>query len=311
MELTAITPSIGAMLDQLEPVLTPPLFSPAAVAGLRRLSQDCPPSHFLLFERHPGNDARVDLSVANPARPNGVLEFDLNGGGAPPAHFVTLPHGRETGEAELLSLAADLAPSLSDERRAALARFAIAQQHGESWITHLGIMHSRPGRPFRVNIGARSSTALRAFAEAVGCDDAARATLDRLLRLIEDMPLTLILALDVDMGPCPRLGLECYAYPPGNAFPALLERLVRENLFAAAEAEAILAWPGEARVGSARPEPFHSLDAFLGGEERGRVVRTLNHIKLVAEGGGAIEAKVYLAAYSGRGRQPGVGLAAA
>lgn len=303
MELTAaLAPAVGVMLDRLEAVLTPPLFTPESVARLRRLSAGLPPSHFLLFERHLGGGARMDLSVADLTDPNAVLEFDLDGGDAPPARFVTLPGRQRTSEAALLSLAADLQGSLPGQRRAALARAVAAQREGESWITHLGTMRSRPGAPLRINIGAPSPAGLRSYARAAGCGDAASAALDRLFRLVEDLPLTFILAFDIDAAPLHRLGIECFAHPPENAGPALLERLLRRGLCDASEAEAILGWPDEGSDACVWPEPFHSLDTFLGA--RGRLVRTLNHVKLVAEADGGTRAKAYLAAYYDRGREP-------
>ena len=232
-----------------------------------------------------------------------MLEFDLDGGGAPPASFATLPAGRAIAESALLILAAELHDDLSIANRTALARAAAAQREGESWITHVGMMSGRAGRPLRINAGARSPAGLRAFAEAVGCDAPQCALFDTLLALIHGLPLSLILALDLDSGPLPRLGLECYAHPPENAAPALLERLVGEGLCSPAQAEALLAWPEESGEGLALIEPYRSLDALLGPDGLAPLVRTLNHVKLVAEPGGAFEAKAYLGACYRPGRQ--------
>lgn len=280
---------LPALLDRLAPSLVEPLFPKQALARLQGRAAGMPPGAFLLFERHLDASRRLDLSIGHipPAtarslglperyRRSSGLEYDLDDEARLPARFVTLPGEPAIDEAALLALAEELAGPLAAPRLAALARATAAQRPGESWISHIGAMAGRPGAPIRINAGGADAEALRAFAIAAGLDIA---PLDRLLALVAGLPLTTILAFDLASEPGPRIGLECYAYPPAFAMPALLDRLVAQELCAKAEAAAMLAWPG--------------------GDGP---VRTINHVKLVVDGTGPIAAKAYLAVHH-RARQ--------
>jgi hypothetical protein len=313
-ELTpGVTPTVGAMLDRL--ALAPPLFDDMAIGRLHALSDRLPPARFLLFERHLGPGARrVDLSIGQIAdQPEGLdltaipavrgalcLEYDLDGDMAAPALFCTVPLGPLLTEAPLIALATGLLGPLSMAMHQWLARVAAAQ--GESWITHVGAMLGRPGRPIRINIGASSAASLRRYAETVGCGGESLTALDRLMSIIDGLPLSLILALEFGTALSPRIGIELYMPPPEQAVAALLDRLEAHDLCSAAEATAILAWPDEADAdGPPWPEPLRSLDALLGPAERGRAMRSVAHLKLVAECDGSVRAKAYLAAFYVRG----------
>lgn len=315
-ELTpGVMPTVGAMLDRL--ALAPPLFDDMAIGRLHALSDRLPPARFLLFERHLGPGARrVDLSIGQIAdQPEGLdltaipaargalcLEYDLDGDMAAPALFCTVPLGPLLTEEPLIALATGLLGPLSMPMHVWLACVAAAQVPGESSITHVGAMLGRAGRPIRINIGASSAASLRRYAETVGCGGESLTTLDRLLSIIDGLPLSLILALEFGTALSPRIGIELYMPPPEQAVAALLRRLEAHDLCSAAEAAAILAWPDEADAdGPPWPEPLRSLDALLGPAERGRAMRSVAHLKLVAESDGSVRAKAYLAAFYVRG----------
>ncbi len=323
-ELSAgVTPTVGVMLDRLAPALVPPLFDAAAIDRLRALCHRLPSARFLLFERHlgPGSGC-VDLSIGHPARlpaeldlaaipaASGALcleydlglEYDPDGDTAAPALFFTVPLSPALTDAALVALAAGLLGHMPASMRDWLKCAAAAQVPDESWITHVGAMLGREGRPIRVNIGASSAAPLRRYAVAAGCGAGPLAALDRLLSIIDGLPLSLILALEFGTALSPRIGIELYMPPPEQAVAALLHRLEAYDLCSAAEAAAILIWADETDTdGPPWPEPLRSLDALLGPAARGRAMRSVAHLKLVAEPEGEVRAKAYLAAFYVRG----------
>ncbi|WP_034157028.1 hypothetical protein [Sphingomonas sp. ERG5] len=318
MELTAtLTPTVGAMLDRLAPTLVPPLFDTVAVERLRTLSLHLPSARFLLFERHLGSGAsRVDLSIGQVAhwpdalRPMALsvdpdtlcLEYDLDGDAGSPALFHTVRSSPPLTGTALAALATGLLEQMPAPMHDMLARAAAAQVADESWITHVGAMFGRAGRPIRVNIGASSAAALRRYAVNAGCGSGPLAALDRLVSLVEGLPVSFILALELGAVLSSRIGIELYMPPPEQAVAAVLDRFVGYDLCCRDEAEAILAWPDEADRGGPRwPEPLHSLDVLLGPRHRGHAARALGHLKLVAETDGTVRAKAYLAAFYRRG----------
>jgi hypothetical protein len=114
----------------------------------------------------------------------------------------------------------------------------------------------------------------------LGCGEAARAALGGLFAIAAGLPLTFVLALDLGDAPLPRIGIECYAPPPEQAMPTLFARLSDTGLCSDAEARAALEWPDEGGAYEAAS---------------GRLIRSINHVKLVAEPNG-VRAKAYLAA---------------
>lgn len=315
--IPGVTPTVGTMLNRLAPALVPPLFGPVALDRLHAVSKRLPPARFLLFERHLGDEAgRVDLSIGHPAHlPAGLdltaipaapgalcLEYDLHGDMPAPALFYTVSPSPALADMALVALATGLLGQVPAPMRDWLMGAAAAQVPDESWITHVGAMLGRDGRPIRINIGASAAAPLRRYAAAVGCRAGPLAALDRLLSIVDGLPLSLILALEFGTALSPRIGVELYMPPPEQAVAALLHRLETHELCSAAEAIAILAWADETDAdGPPWPEPLRSLDALLGPAEQGRAMRSVAHLKLVAEPEGDVRAKAYLAAFYVRG----------
>ena len=314
MELIAgPTPAVTAMLDRLGPALDSPLFGPGSKARLRSLARALPPARFLLFEPHlNAARARTDLSIGmmrsfpdglgSPAwlgHPGPVLlEYDLEDGPALAGLFATFSRRAPADEAALAALAEGLLGPDSAGMRRMIALAAASQASQRSWITHFGAMLGRPGQPIRINVGGRSAADLRDYDDAVDRGGGAAATLDRLLGLFADVGGTRIAAIDLAETVQPRLGMEGYFDGGPGEWPTLLERLRAHGLCTSEEAAAICHWPAEedADVPS-WPEPFGSLDALLGPQFRGRLVRSINHVKLVAEADGTLRAKAYLAVH--------------
>ncbi|HEY5710961.1 MAG TPA: hypothetical protein VIT38_03610 [Allosphingosinicella sp.] len=313
MELTVgATPPLEMMIDRLQPCLVPPLFGARAVSDLRALAGELPPARYLLFEHHLGAGAgRTDVSIgkmtAIPAclgvrtwvEHDGpvLLEYDLHDGPALAGIFATFSPRAPASETALRSLVDGLPGARSLRARRMIARAAAAQVEGESWITHLGVMLGRPGSPVRVNVGFHRAEALRAFVEALDPGAPVVASLDRLLGLFEDAGGIRIAAIDLVERLESRIGLECHFPVDDGTWEKLVAHLVAGALCTPEEGAAICRWPSEKDADAqAWPEPFHSLDLLLGPQSGGRLFRSINHLKLVAEADGAIRAKIYLAA---------------
>ena len=174
---------------------------------------------------------------------------------------------------------------------------ASRQVQGESWITHFEVMTGRPGAPLRINIGARSTNSLRRHLG--GLDARLARTLDRLLALFGGAGGTRIAAIDIGARFEPRLGLECY-FPGGEEqWPTLLAHLHDVGLCTADEAAGIARWPlrGDRPNRNGRrpllPEPRPP----AGPEGEGRLVRSINHLKLTVDADGAVTDKALAAHY--------------
>ena len=316
MELRAgPTPSVAAMLDRLDPAMAAATFAPAARQRLRALADRLPPARFLLFEQHlnapaPRTDLSIGLAASTPAgfaapawlaHPAPILfEYDLVDEPVLAGIFATFLPLMPADEAQLARLAEALLGPLASPTQRALAHAVARQVPGESWITHFGVMTGRPAAPLRINIGGRSVDSLRRHLS--GLDPGLARTLDRLLDLFGEAGGTRIAALDIGERFQPRLGLECY-FPGGQEqWPSLLAHLHDIGLCTAGEAEGIVRWPLEADEAEPEwPEPFRSLDRLVGPEGQGRLVRSINHLKLTADADATVTAKAYLAAHYLRG----------
>jgi hypothetical protein len=311
VELTlGAVPPVRALLDHLEPALKPPLFSARSRDRLRALAPDLPPAGLLLLEYHLCSEpGRLDLSISEvaefpPAFDGPLLralkqplffEYDLDIERASPAVFAAYSRSTPADGNRLIALATELLGPLAPRAQALLRRGAVAQASSGAWVTHLGAMLSREGRPIRLNIGGPSAGALRRYATEIGCTPAARSALDALFALTENFDPRWILCVDMVDRPLPRIGLECYLPPEPERWDRLLGHLRAERLCTLAEAAAIGDWPGQSTLGAERPEPLRSLDALLGRGSGGAVLRSINHLKLVADDGD-VHAKIYLAA---------------
>jgi hypothetical protein len=159
-------------------------------------------------------------------------------------------------------------------------------------------MESRANRSLRVNFGAASAAAVLRQAVALAIPEDQLTALRQLLDLGEAYARHFVLAVDIAGSVLPRLGIECYTTSPGSAeeWRGFLAHLVRADLCSAAEAEAVLRWPGQAPppASPAWPGARCRLGQFLGHNQAGTLIRTINHVKLAAVPGAKPYAKAYL-----------------
>lgn len=322
------------MVDTVTSALPPPLLPAGGLSALRSVAAEIPFIPLAAFECHLGaQPLRVDLQTGGPST-GGTLtsyledviggritavaglterfvetiwfEFDVASGTerAAPAVFVGLRPGEPVDAGRLRALAAMLLGGIDDATARLLRRCSDAVS-GDTEITHVGAMRGRPDRPLRVNVGATSSAALEHYAAAIGLADERRAALAGLLRTVDPLTHHYLLALDLAGAIRPRFGLECYLRTPDDlgGWRALLDRFVELGACTAAQASAVLRWPGHAPAPAddGRLPRLRPIDRFLGRGGPDTIVRTLNHVKLVSAPGAAVTSKAYFLARRVRG----------
>jgi hypothetical protein len=110
------------------------------------------------------------------------------------------------------------------------------------------------------------------------------------------------LALDVGAAVRPRLGFECFLEPGGRpsvtCWTPFLEYLMDQGIALEPKCRALLTYPGhldERFDGDLWPSGLHALSTLLGPGTVSVLLRTINHVKLVLDPKGPLEAKAYLA----------------
>jgi hypothetical protein len=217
------------------------------------------------------------------------LEFDLDrpeGDFPTPSVCARLPR-----EADLDWIVESLLPSLHGGCLDAAQAQRVRRCHGEipeegSLLYVFGLL-SRPGNPIRLEIFGLDPAGALAYLRRVAPQ--AAASLAGIAPLFEgiDRPH---LSFDLGAEILPRVGLEgSFARQRDPLWAGLLERLVDRGLCTPGERDAILAWPGFDTFWTA------AADWPLGQTGmHGFCVRSLSHVKVVAQPGRAPEAKVYL-----------------
>ncbi|HEX4961023.1 MAG TPA: hypothetical protein VF173_09310 [Thermoanaerobaculia bacterium] len=217
------------------------------------------------------------------------LEFDLDrpvGDFPVPSVCARLPR-----DADLDWIVELLLPALHGEPLGAAQTGLVRRCHGE--IPEEGILLyvfgllSRPGNPIRLEIFGLDPAGAVAYLRRVAPH--AAPALAEIAPIFEgiDRPH---LSLDMGAEILPRVGLEgSFARQREPRWTELLARLVARGLCTREEMDAILAWPGYDTLWTAAADwPLEQ--AGVGGF----CVRSLSHVKVVAQPGRAPEAKVYL-----------------
>jgi len=300
--------SAKPFVEQIVERLPDALVSPEERAWLSGLAGTLPFVTFVLLECHLGGAERhVDISVGsddgtNPlarvvpapiaAWPCLMLEYDAGRGREPAVFTRFLPAA--PADAETLLRFAEQTLGATGSAFGTLLACCAARTTDEVWITHAGAMCGRPDRPLRLNVGARRLDALVAYARDVGF---AERDVTRLSAMLEDVrPFVddVIFAFDVHDRVLPRFGIECYVADTAQ-FDAMLAFLRASRLATFAQVDALGAWTGHDLAAHAEwPQSRRLVGDFLGTPDT--IVRTLNHVKLVATADGVRQAKAYLAA---------------
>jgi len=231
-----------------------------------------------------------------------VLEFDGAGkrpsAAAPSVFFSLTPAARGGRDPDGLAAVAALFPGVFSARR---RQSLLDLQHrlpARARMTDLGLRRSGRRMRLRVVVGPLDARQRRRVLAACGWH--ARDALESSLAPLHRIVAAAMLALDLDEGIGPQVGVEFYPGDPPSAAPAweaLLAELVRHGWCAPEKAAAILAWPGvttPCRSGSP-PWPDDLIVRSLAGpaERLGVLQRRLSHVKLVCRPDGPIEAKAY------------------
>ncbi len=214
------------------------------------------------------------------------LEFDLDRPGCPvPGVFLTLIQHQPANIGALVEAAAQafggsLPPGVHDKLPATIAALPAVGR-----IMRLGVMFGRGGGATRVEMKMPGYLA-PAFLERVGWRDPS-GQLPGLLERLWSMLDNVTLDLDVSETVHPRLGIECMVHtsPQQKArWRTFLDYVVQEGLCRPEKAEALLAWPGGARLPrEPEPESFWPVGSTAGEFEE-LCLRRISHVKFAYEG---------------------------
>jgi hypothetical protein len=217
------------------------------------------------------------------------LEFDLDqpaGSFPTPSVCARLPR-----DANLDWVVESLLPALHggrlSEAQTDLVRRCHAEIPEEGILLYVFGLLSRPGNPVRMEIYGLDPAGALAYLNRVAPH--AVPALAEIAPLFEGIERP-HLSFDIGTEILPRVGLEgSFARQRDPRWRELFNRLVDRGLCTPEEGEAILAWPGYDTFWTAAADwPLEQ----AGG--RGFCVRTLSHVKVVAQPGRPPEAKVYL-----------------
>jgi hypothetical protein len=169
------------------------------------------------------------------------------------------------------------------------AIFADAQ-NGDVMISHVGVMLSRPGAPVRINVASRDPQAMLDYLERVGAP-VPRALLEELAPLLDHFAC----ALDYDGVVAGRFGIECYALDR----LALCEYFVKRGWCDRQLLPLLRDWPRElpGPPPEELPESVARVRWLAGPIAASRILRTINHVKVVSNPARGIHVKAYLAAH--------------
>lgn len=216
------------------------------------------------------------------------LEFDsdtLAGTMPLPALFFGLPQEPSMATSERLALSEAalellLESAFESELREQVQRCFTACQN-DVFVSHIGVMLSRPTEAVRVNIKRLQPDTVGAYLTQIGWEgdtDAVVALMEKLAAYVDRITV----CLDVGRTIASRVGLECILLeqPPAPAamrWATLLDRLVTWGLCLPEKQAALLRWPGRTLT-----------------SDDGSVVRRLSHVKVDYRPNQALQAKGYL-----------------
>jgi hypothetical protein len=226
------------------------------------------------------------------------LEFDLDQpieGFPTPSVCARLPRGADPGwllESLLLALHGE---PLSDTQ-IDLVRRCLGEIPEEGILLYVFGLLPRPGNPIRLEIyGLDSDGALSYLHRVAPHTVSSLAGIAPIFEGIERPHLSFDIGTEI----LPRVGLEgSFARQRDPRWRELLTRLVDRRLCSPEERDSILAWPGYDTFWTAG-EDWPLERAGL----RGFCVRSLSHVKVVAQPGLPPEAKVYLLVTHLKGRE--------
>ena len=233
---------------------------------------------------------------------NMILEFDVGTHEASvpvPAVFISLKAAAARDARTVVeSVLERLGVPRDSGRRTCVSRCLDAlPPHAR--IAHLGAMASRSAQLLRLNVGGVTPNLVPSYLTRIRWPGLAT-ELDALVRNVTPYVDHIELAIDVSDTVLPRIGVECFlrkSPPDEPRWPALLDHLVTADLCSSDKRDGLLSWPGlMQRDGQPGSWPGHlgMSELFMQSHARSVFVRRLNHVKLVYEAGGPVEAKAYL-----------------
>lgn len=217
------------------------------------------------------------------------LEFDLDRPGVDfpmPSVCARLPLGSDQDW-----IVESLLPALQGGRLSEAQRRLVRRCHDEipkeGDLLYVFSLLSRPGRPVRLEIFGLDPGGALDYLRCVAPH--AAPTLAGIAPLFEGIERP-HLSFDIGREILPRVGLEgSFARQHEPRWTELFARLVARGLCTPGEMDAILAWPGCDTFWTAATDwPLEQVGM------RGFCVRSLSHVKVVAQPGREPEAKVYL-----------------
>jgi hypothetical protein len=219
------------------------------------------------------------------------LEFDLDqavGHFPTPSVCVRLPR-----DADLDWIVESLLPAVHGESlgeaQTDLVRRCLGEIPEEGILLYVFGLLSRPGSPIRLEIYGLDPAGALAYLRRVAPHTAS--SLAEIAPIFEGIERP-HLSFDISTEILPRIGLEgSFAQPPGREprWEDLFARLVTRGLCSSEERDSILAWPGYDTFWTAAEDwPLERAGP------RGFCVRSLSHVKVVAQPGRPPEAKAYL-----------------
>ncbi|MCA1992633.1 MAG: hypothetical protein LDL41_11465 [Coleofasciculus sp. S288] len=167
-------------------------------------------------------------------------------------------------------------------------------------ISHLGAMLSRSDQAVRINVRGILPEQLLDYLRQIGWTDPEN-KLQFLIPHLSEFVDYITLSCDVGETVLPKIGFECFLLKQPKHEPRwqlFLDYLVEKELCTSAKQNALFAWPGFCQKAS-RPNiwPNNLIwgDLLLGSRAFSIFTRTINHIKIVYQPDGLLEAKAYLA----------------
>jgi hypothetical protein len=234
-----------------------------------------------------GTEPPVGLSVQVPIRPELMMHRWVETVGLE----YDLPFAGRDRAATFFGLVPDAPIDASSlEELVGLPAIFADAQNGDVMISHVGVMLSRPGAPVRLNVAGRDPQAMLDYLERVGAP-APRALLEELAPLVNHF----VCALDYDGAIADRFGIECYALDR----LALCECFVERGWCDRNALPLLRDWPCElpGPPPEGLPESVARVRWLAGPNARSRILRTVNHVKVVSDPGRGIQVKAYLAAH--------------
>jgi len=166
-----------------------------------------------------------------------------------PSLFFALPHESLLSSHERIAIIVEALERLFDSselKKKILERlkWSVDACPDGAFISHIGVMLSRPGQAFRVNVKRLLPHHLDSYLQQVGYPGQV-APLHELMTTLANFVDRITLCLDVGEQVQAKVGLECMVDGPLEGWSDLLDYLVEQGLCQKEKRDGLLAWPSD------------------------------------------------------------------